>query len=371
MEFQIVLESEDSTSIFIDMSATVILILITIIAGSIAFKFKTRTLLWFFLLYLSGSTLMLMDQLSFLLMDVSLLKITYSVVISTELVCLILFESHAMKTSTSMPLLLFSTFLIIGIFYICWNPGNNIAVVGSTFVIDEVAFLFVMYGMVVAITIVYFYWVLCTFIQAPQFVKKPAMLLLLGGILILLSNLFYNLIQVDIVIFLEIIGHGMICLVIYMHPGIVSFLPYKARYIAILTRDGQLVFDQWWYKGPAKTSLEDENITAREDVTNAILIAAIKKVGAIIDEASHKHHVIEIEAGDQVYMITNASRHFLVGLVARQSSMALQEGLTSFVQMVDKIFEESRESITPVFLDKIEAILNYHALNAKTIFVLP
>jgi len=360
----IVLSSGNDTDILIDMATTVNLIVITILAGKVALKYRTRTLAWFFLQYLSGALLFLMDQLSYLLMNPILLKVTYSVVISSVFLSLVMFESRTMRSSTSTPLLLLTAFIIIGVFYIAWDPAMNITVVGGDFVIDSVAFVFVDYGLSIVMFVMLLYWMLITYILAPQFVKKPALMMLVGGIMSCLASAFFSIVPAYLSIILEITGFALICLVIYQHPGIVCFLPYKAEYVIIMAKDGQIIFDQWWYKKPSGLHYEGENILGEEG-KGAILTNAVAKIGSILEMTGQEHRVIDIEAGDHVYLVSNGSRWFNAGLIAKRSSMALQEGLKSFLQRVDELFEESNRAITQEFHDKIASMIMVELLHAR------
>nr|MDO8111646.1 hypothetical protein [Candidatus Sigynarchaeota archaeon] len=367
MIFEIVLGTSTAEDVCLETLVTASVAAIAIVTGRTALRYKTKTLAWFFLSFLTGALMIGMDQVSSVLLNPFLLRFTYSVMLSAWLLCWVIFENYSMKMNANAPLLVLTFVIIGGLLYICWNPGCEITVQDRSFVISSIEFVLVMYFMPILLFFLIFYWTLNTYIHAPLFVKKSAAWLLLGGALGLAASISYILVPLIFVIGLEASCAIISCYVIYKHPGLVSFVPYKAQYMSVLNKDGDILFERWWNK---EYSITNHDLTTTDDKDREKkknLITALKRFDNILKVMKNEDRVIEIEVDSDIYLVNNSSEHFFVGLIAKNTSKALHEGLAIFIKILDKIYEDSNQAIPADFYEQIESMIECQMLNIHAI----
>jgi hypothetical protein len=210
------------------------------------------------------------------------------------------------------------------------------------------------------ISIMFVYWSVITCIDAPWFAKTPAKLLLLSSILIIFLNVFLESPPYEIIIPVITTFSILIAGVIFKHPGILAFLPYKARYIVLLDKKGEIVFEQYWTasKGQIPAELKEEGKN---------LVTMLRQFEGLVEGTRVGAKGIDLELNGSIILINTGSRHFNAGLIANRSSQALLDGFSFFMRKVDEIqdnagYENKKDISIPVM-----AILKKNMLNLDVI----
>ncbi|MBN2149924.1 MAG: hypothetical protein JW839_00630 [Candidatus Lokiarchaeota archaeon] len=279
-------------------------------------------------------------------------RITYSLVTGFFFLCWLRFFVHSTCTHVNS----FAEVLIIsiaaGLGVLAWHPSGEIS--GAIFFLAS-------YVYPVIISVMTVYWAAITLGGSPWFARAPSALLIVATTMLMTSNLIYPIIPYEVSGLLITAGSGIIGGVIIKHPGIVSFLPYRARYIVLLDRTtGGVLFEQSWAakKGPPSASAENDRKN---------LISLMERIDRLDGGAKVAAKGLDFDMDDVLFHVNESSEHFIVGLVARRSSRAFRDGVSAFARQVDEIIDQGGARDHATVHNRISAILRSGMLNVNAL----
>jgi hypothetical protein len=324
---------------------------VSIVTASVARKFKTRALIWYLCFALGNVAFGTCELLVILTGNTILEQITYSTVGCIWFICWTSFFIESTRAQASPVLTAFMIAFTAVLHFMAWVLPPEIRVID---------FFIGTYIIPLLISSMFIYWAAITYIDSPWFAKKSGLMLFIASIVILFINLFIESLPRLIMIGPGIVFNILIAGVIFKHPGIVSFLPYKTRYLVLLDKHGEVMLEQEWStrKGERSADFEAERKNLVSLLQHFSKLEKLDRVGA---------KGIDLEIGNSTFLVNSGSSRFIAGLIAKRSSKALRDGLSLFVRQVDEILAKATQDETKTVNELILALLKERMLSTNTI----
>jgi len=194
-----------------------------------------------------------------------------------------------------------------------------------------------------------FYWGLKTWLNAPLFIKKEALIFFIGIIMvapITMGVFIFYYWDTSFVLYSDItlsLGVFIICIAIFMEPKILYILPFNVYRIFVKDRDGYPLFDHDW---------------SESEISEPIFIGFINAVQLMSQEVMNIGGLLSIDLTEGI-LILKESEYITVGLVSSKSSKLLRDSLIGF----SKDFEEKFQTkLKKSIKDKKEYLAAYELI---------
>lgn len=176
-----------------------------------------------------------------------------------------------------------------------------------------------------------FYWGIKTWLNAPFFIKKEALIFFIGIIIVapitMVVFVFYYwdpsfILYSDIILSL---GVFIMCIAIFLEPKLLYILPFTVYRIVVKDNEGYPLFDHDW----SESGIDEPIFTG---FINAVQLMSeeVMKIGGLVN--------IDLTEG---ILILNESEYITVGLVASKSSRLLRNALTGFTKDFEVTFQRN------------------------------
>jgi len=194
-----------------------------------------------------------------------------------------------------------------------------------------------------------FYWGIKTWLNAPLFIKKEALIFFIGIIITapitLVIFVFYYW-DPSFILYSDItlsIGVFFMCIAIFKEPKILYVLPFSVYRIIVKDRDGYPLFDHDW---------------SESEIGEPIFAGFINAVQLMSQEVMNIGGLLSIDLSEGI-LILKESEYITIGLVASKSSKLLSDSLIGF----SKDFEEKFQSkLKKSIIDKKEYMAAYELI---------
>jgi len=277
------------------------------------------------------------NGISLLLMSLFLYRI-YVLFLLPAIIFFIIGINYTIKESFNSVSLIFVSCLGILFCYLAFQPDTVKA--GTEYGYPTInwvgPFLYMAVIFQILMSLVLFYWVLKTWINAPFLIKKEANLLLTGGILLSPVGVIIYLISLwipSLILISDIIlaiGGLILILSLKREPKLLYILPFTVYRVLVKDKEGFPLFDHDWSKSEINENVFTGFINAIQLMSEEVLT-----IGGVVD--------IHLEEG---ILTLHKSELITVGLVASKSSKLLKECLVNFSNDFQKTFErELKKSV--------------------------
>ncbi|MBN2149823.1 MAG: hypothetical protein JW839_00125 [Candidatus Lokiarchaeota archaeon] len=337
-------------------------VFVTVIAGIVKVKSRTRTLQWFFISSIMASAFLAIELVSNMLASPVLLRLVYSLVLSAWVLCWVNFMQHVLLQRRSLIATIATILFLIPINFIMLGPENAISIDGAWFVISSDLSILAFTITPMALVAMKCYVTLVVLVQAPRFAKRASVALFVGSLLGLAASVIVPFIPEEVVVLMDACFMTLVAIVLFRHPGIFSFVPYKTQYVVLLDQQGRVAFDFWWWRGHGLHARDTEHSLLNENGKKEALISIINKFADLSRDVVLPDSIAELELEHGVYMVYTGSTYFKAGLYAKRSSISLREGFKSFMRQVEAIHERSLASKEVSFSSEVESIIKSQML---------
>ena len=311
---------------------------------------KIRSLFFIRMGMISMVLFFVMDLLGILFLNVVLARL-YAVMIFPTAIFFIIGINFMIKESFNSIVLVIAFGAGVLLCYLALQPdavgfvsaGGDLSVgpVGMFEVLED----FLSFFLILPV----FYWGVKTWLNAPFFIKKEALIFFIGIIIVapitLVVLVFYYWDPIFIVYSDITLGVGVfiMCIAIFMEPKILYILPFSVYRIFVKDRDGNPLFDHDW---------------SESGINEPVFTGFINAVQLISEEVMNIGGLLSIDLTEGI-LILNESEYITVGLVASKSSKLLRDSLIGFSKDFEAKFQRKlKKSI----IDKEEYTAAYELM---------
>lgn len=324
--------------VFIDFITAISGIVLTIVSYYSPKVKKIKSLFFIRMGFIFFWTFMLLDGISFLLLNEFIGLISGLFLIPASLFLIIGINYTIRESFYSYGLIILSGLLFLFI-YTGLQPGAiDIQFQSGYFRIRWLGLFGILAILITGIAMVYiFYWGVRTWINTPFLIKKEATLFLIGILLIFpLGFLFYILYVFEPLFILVCdlaigIGALIIALIVIREPKLLYILPFTIYRIVVKNKKGTPLYYHDW----SESTLNETIFTG---FLNAVQLMSkeVMNIGGLLD--------INLEEG---ILILKESKNITVGLVSSKSSKLLRDSVVKFTADFElKFSRELKKEIT-------------------------
>ncbi|MHA1698112.1 MAG: hypothetical protein ACTSWN_04660 [Promethearchaeota archaeon] len=356
---------EDILLIF-DVISIVVVIVTVIVSARMAARYKTNTLIFFFLTWLIFIIYAAGEVLEYMLLSPLYLKINNSFILSTFFITWMLFLDFVMLDRISWQKMCIAGAVTAFLVTFMWIPKPSvfkIEIIENASGIQEMAitkgedlFYMVTNLVLVILLLFYFYWTTLTFIKSPKQMKKSTVILFMSGFLGILATILVFLgdflaitsIAPDLKAILQAIAS--LCqvfslliatIIIYKNPKITHLLPYKVQYLIVTDKAGTPFYDHRWVNpidDPSIPEDEKQRRLIKKENEKILFAGLLTALDTITKNTMKSGDIREIQLRNGVFLMNTWLYTINVGLLASKTSKGLRESLDQFTAKFEDVF---------------------------------
>ena len=325
----------------------VLFLVVSFIAASMAFKKKSKTLVFFFLTWLFVALYLLVEAVARALYDPGLspllYKLSYSIFLPFCFIFWVLFLDYAQSDQIGWKKMALGIGVAVALFTWVWHPTNDVSfqiLPGPTYkliVPNYFAFWFIYNSIYVLLGVTGFYWTFTTLRKAPPELEEEAKRLNIGGIMLLLVPVLILLGELlplldqgsqdlrdigDIMVIgalvLLVVGALISTVVITKEPKMTHILPYTVYRLLITNKTGTPYYDRSW---------------SEHEINSIMVSGLLSAIGSFANETLkdvQAGSISEIRMRKGVLLTEMQYSPINIALLASKSSKDLRTGLENF-----------------------------------------
>lgn len=320
---------------FIGAISGIVLTLVTYYSPKVK---KIKSLFFIRLGFIFFWTFMLLDGISFLLLNEIIGLISGFILIPAALFIIIGINYTMRESFYSYGLILLSGLFFLFI-YVGLQPGViDIEYQSGYFRVRWLGLFGILAILITGVVMVYiFFWGIRTWINTPFLIKKEATIFLIGILLIfplgLLFYIFYVFEPLFILLsdFTVSIGALLIALIVIREPKLLYILPFTIYRIVVKNKDGVPLYYHDWSESRLNETIFTGFLNAVQLMSEEVM-----NIGGLLD--------INLEEG---ILILKESENITVGLVSSKSSKLLRDSVVKFTADFElKFSRELKNSVS-------------------------
>jgi hypothetical protein len=321
--------------VFVEIALSILILIALLVIYVVPKTKKIKSLFFFRLSFIFMALFFLLDAISILFLDTivgwfSFINIFPSTVLLTIAINYILKESY-----NSIILILIVSYGLLAIFFSLLPDAIVVEYESGRLTVNWHG-LFLIFGDIYTIIplVLFIYWGVKTWINAPFLIKREATLFFIGILIASpLNFLFYLYFSFNPIYGIQshlisdiigTIGIFIFCLAVVKEPKLVYLLPFKIYRIVVKDRKGYPLFDHDW----SRSNISEEIFTG---FINAVQVMSeeVMNIGGLLD--------INLQKG---ILILHESELITVGLVSSKSSQLLKDSIVNFTSDFEDLFEK-------------------------------
>ncbi len=182
----------------------------------------------------------------------------------------------------------------------------------------------------IIVLLYYFYWGVKTWINSPYLIKKEALILLIGIILISINAMALVILGVFFSYYLVFssyisttIGLILFMIAVLKEPKLLYILPFKVYRLLVKDKNGYPLYSFNW---------------SESYINNTIFTEFLNRIQFMSEEIIDRGELLNIHLRDGI-LILNESKYITVGLIASKSSRLLRTSVSNFTTDFEVLFK--------------------------------